>query len=195
MKLAILSDIHDNVWNLRRALRACRDASVLLCCGDLCSPFIVNILAREFLGPIHIVFGNNDGDQTRITQNAARFGHRIQIHGEFATLSPAQAGIRVAMNHYPRLAKGLAVSGDFDLVCYGHDHALMVDLRRDGCSLINPGAVMGYDPIADEDIISTCVVLETSTMCGYILGVGSDQLLPMWPIDTEHSLSLSDLSK
>jgi len=35
MRIAILSDIHDNVWKLAAALEAVRHADVLLCCGDL----------------------------------------------------------------------------------------------------------------------------------------------------------------
>jgi len=58
MRIAVLSDIHDNVWKLAAALEAVRDADALICCGDLCSPFIVHQLGRGFAGPIHVVFGN-----------------------------------------------------------------------------------------------------------------------------------------
>ena len=63
MRIAILSDIHDNVWKLAAALKAAREADALICCGDLCSPFVVHQLGRAFSGPIHIVFGNNDGEK------------------------------------------------------------------------------------------------------------------------------------
>ena len=182
MKIAILSDIHDNVWNLQRALEASRDCDALLCCGDLCSPFIVNMMADGFPGPIHVVFGNNDGDQYRMTQNASMSGDRVKLYGEFATLSPEQAGMRVAINHYPRLAKALASSGDFDLVCFGHDHTLSVDVRRDGCSLINPGAVMGYDPLSGRVIHSTIVLLDTETLEGGVFSVTSRPGSLMWKI-------------
>lgn len=171
MQLAILSDIHDHVWNLRAALSACNDADALICCGDLCSPFIVNLLAHGFPGRIHIVFGNNDGDQLRIAQNAARHGGRIRLYGEFAILRPEEFGIRIAVNHYPAIAEGLAASGKYDLVCYGHDHTLRVDgpirssdARPVCAALINPGAIMGYDPIAGADVPSTFVKLDTAQM-------------------------------
>lgn len=185
MRLAILSDIHDHVWNLKAALAACRDADALICCGDLCSPFIVHMLAKGFDGPIHIVFGNNDGDQFRMTQNAAGYDGRVRIHGEFAILPVEEFGIRIAVNHYPAIAAGLAASGKYDLVCYGHDHRLHVggqmsmvesiveaiDGRPRGGNIINPGAIMGYDPAADADIPATFVRLDTERMGGEVFKI------------------------
>ena len=48
MRVAILSDIHDNVWSLSAALGAVSEADALICCGDLCSPFIIHQLGRGF---------------------------------------------------------------------------------------------------------------------------------------------------
>ena len=82
MKIGILSDIHDNIWNLRAALEGLGEADALICCGDLCSPFVVGLLGEGFPGrPIHVVFGNNDGDLFRITQNASRVAG-LELHGE-----------------------------------------------------------------------------------------------------------------
>ena len=41
MKIAVISDIHDNIWQLAKVLNgiAAAQVSVILCCGDLCSPF------------------------------------------------------------------------------------------------------------------------------------------------------------
>src|SRR5579883_2882184 len=88
MKIAILSDIHDNVWKLEAALKQMQEAELLICCGDLCSPFIVGLLADGFpQRPLHIVFGNNDADLFRITQNANRYPNRVALHGAFAELT------------------------------------------------------------------------------------------------------------
>src|SRR5438128_2034930 len=63
MKIATLSDIHDNVWKLADACQGFGAHIshggvdiVMICCGDLCSPFIVDQLAKGFTGPIHTVF-------------------------------------------------------------------------------------------------------------------------------------------
>jgi putative phosphoesterase len=162
MRIAILSDIHDNVWKLDAVLTAVRDADVLLCCGDLCSPFVVHQLGRGFARPIHIVFGNNDGDLYRIATNARYYDH-LHLHGElFRGLFDGQ---RFAMNHYDSIARTLAASGEFDVVCYGHNHVF--DIARIGGTLaINPGAIMGATFAPDgtrTGVPSTFVIYETLT--------------------------------
>ena len=134
MRIAILSDIHDNVWKLATALEAIQGADALVCCGDLCSPFIVHQMARGFAGPIHIVFGNNDGDLFRITANAQKYAH-VRIHGEF--FRAELDGRRIAAQHYDNLGRAIAASGEFDLVLFGHNHVF--ETGRVGRTLmINP---------------------------------------------------------
>ena len=159
MKLAILSDIHDNIWNLRAALGALGEADVLLCCGDLCSPFVVGLLAEGFPGrPIHVVFGNNDGDLFRITQMAGRQA-QVTLHGEL--FQGEFDGKRVLMNHYPDIALAAAAAGRHDLVCYGHNHLFAIERQGDTLT-INPGAIMGYDAGNKRDIPATFVIYDTA---------------------------------
>ena len=49
----------------------------------------------------------------------------MHVHGEL--FAGGLGGRRVAANHYPQLAAGLAASGDFDLVFFGHDHRFAID--------------------------------------------------------------------
>ena len=160
MNIAIISDIHDNVWNLGAALQTIKASEALICCGDLCSPFIIDLMTDGFQNQIHIVFGNNDGDQYRITDNAARHDGRVLIHGEFAELK--LDGTRFAVNHYPSIARSIAGSGDYDVVCYGHNHIFRVEHVNDAL-LINPGAIMGYDGVNKKEIPSTFVVYDTES--------------------------------
>ena len=143
MKIAIISDMHDHVAILQKSIDLFKHADAVLCCGDLCSPFIVNILAEGFTKDIHIVFGNNDGDTYRITKNAAAYPH-VHLYGELFKMEIA--GKQVAMNHYPEIAKELAASQHFDVVCYGHDHQFY-NGNVGKTLLINPGTLMGYNPI------------------------------------------------
>lgn len=163
MKIAVMSDIHDNVWNLEAALRGIQEAEALVCCGDLCSPFVVTLLGQGFaLRPIYIIFGNNDGDAFRITQNAARFPN-IQIKAEF--LEAELGGRRIAAVHYNTIAAGLAASGRYDAVFFGHNHRF--EIRREGAALmVNPGTLMGWDPSAPEggrSITATFAVYDTAS--------------------------------
>lgn len=140
MLIAVLSDSHDNIWKLDRALAKMKGIDVLIHCGDLCSPFMVKKLGEAFSGPpVHIVWGNNDGDVRLICQIAAHY-EKILLHGDFAHLE--LDGLRVAVNHYPEIARGLAAAGTYDLVCYGHDHTVHQS-RVGDCVLLNPGELMG----------------------------------------------------
>lgn len=141
MQIAILSDSHDNVWNLADALAqiAAADADLLIFCGDFCAPFTLTQIAEGFAGPVHAVLGNNDGDPRLLLQNAEAAGN-VTLHGQYAELNVAQR--RIAINHYPEIARRLAESGQFDLVCYGHNHRAKVEQIGDTL-LVNPGEVMG----------------------------------------------------
>ena len=142
MKIVIFSDSHDNVSNLEAALSQAQEADVLIHCGDLCSPFIVERMGSMLNGiPVHVVWGNNEGDVRLICRNAANYPN-LELHGEFASLS--LDGLRVAVNHYPEIARSLAASGEYDLVCYGHDHIAHHSIVS-SCSLLNPGQIMGMN--------------------------------------------------
>jgi hypothetical protein len=162
MRIAVLSDIHDNVWKLDAALAAVADTDAMICCGDLCSPFIVHQIGRGYTKPVHIVFGNNDGDHFRITANAAKYPH-LHVHGEIYTA--VFDGRSVAVNHFDAIARPIVESGRFDAVCFGHNHRF--EIARTGATLaINPGAIMGATFAADgtrTDCASTYAVYDTQT--------------------------------
>ncbi len=142
MRLAVLSDTHDHVWALRDALPRLAAADAALHCGDLCSPFIVKQLAEGMAGkPVHIVWGNNEGDVRLIARIAQERGN-VFLHGALAELT--FDGVRLALNHYPEIARRLAESGHYDLVCYGHDHQAHQELVG-ACLLLNPGEMMGLN--------------------------------------------------
>lgn len=152
-KIAIVSDSHDQIANLTRALEAAQaiGAEVLLHCGDLCAPFMLNLLGERFAGPVHVVFGNNDGDG-RLLQSIASKHSQITLHGIYAELEVATR--RIAVIHYPEPARRIAQSGQFDLVCYGHDHAKLLEMVGKGW-LLNPGELLGLKGTASWAIYDT----------------------------------------
>jgi putative phosphoesterase len=181
MKIGILSDIHDNVWNLRAALAGLQDCAAVLCCGDLCSPFIVGLLAQGLPGiPVHVVFGNNDGDLFRITQNAVR-AETVLLHGVVYQGELGQR--RIFMNHYPEIATTVN-RDDFDLICYGHNHQFKV-AQAGETLLVNPGAILGYEPGGQRDIPPTFVVYETATaeVAAYQVVGGAARLVQPYEYD------------
>jgi putative phosphoesterase len=155
--IAILSDVHDNIWKLKELLDDIqkRGAGALIFCGDLCAPFTLKQIGENFAGPVHVVLGNNDGDILLLSR-IARGLDNVTLHGPFAYLEIE--GRKIAVNHYPQIAHDQALSGQYDLVCYGHDHTAAIE-HKDGTLLVNPGEVMGrfgessyalYDPATDQ---------------------------------------------
>jgi len=142
MKIAVLSDSHDQLPNLEAALRQLDSVrpEALLFLGDFCAPFSLKLMAEQFEnGPIHAVFGNNDGDPYLLCEIAAQFDH-VHLHGHYVELE--FGGRSVALFHYPDVARRIAQSRELDAVFSGHDHKAY--LERFGETLwANPGEVMG----------------------------------------------------
>lgn len=154
MQIAVLSDIHDHIGRLREALEKVTDCDRLLCCGDLCSPFIVSELGDRFDGPVDLVWGNNDGDTYRLTETAAEYAS-ISVHGEFGELEIG--GRSIALIHFDGIGRRLAESERYDLVCFGHNHRR--EISEVGETLVcNPGEVMGE--LRGE---ATCARYDTSS--------------------------------
>jgi putative phosphoesterase len=175
MLLAVLSDIHDHLHNLAAAIEYASAAEVLICCGDLCSPFVMDQLAR-FPGPVHIVFGNNDADLFRITRKSS---DRVRVHGEF--FETVLDGKKVAVNHFDYIARPIAESGRYDIVCYGHNHEFSV--ARVGRALaINPGPIMGarFPGGKWEDVAATFVMLDTQadSVAAFAIAAGTRAVEP-----------------
>ena len=71
MKIAIISDSHEHWDNLRHAINlANKNCDVLLFSGDLMAPGNGLAALKTFNGPVHMVFGNNDGDKYKLTKNS-----------------------------------------------------------------------------------------------------------------------------
>jgi len=150
MKIAVLSDSHDNIWKLREAIPHLKEVDVVIHCGDLCAPFMIRELGKGLGGiPLHIVWGNNDGDPYLISKLSQSFSH-IELHGQLAELE--LDGFKVAVNHYPKIGQALARSGLYDLVCYGHDHTAH-DSWVSECLLLNPGELMGMNGASSFAIV------------------------------------------
>ncbi|UKJ07883.1 YfcE family phosphodiesterase [Solitalea lacus] len=157
MKITILSDIHDNVWNLNALFDFIKHTDALIFCGDICAPFMLSILAKNYSNPIHMVFGNNDGDRFNLLGKAIQHPH-VKLYGE--VMSAELDGKLFYVNHYPEIALEVARSGEFDVICYGHDHDHAI-LQHEDYLAINPGTVMGFAPRKLAACPATFVIYDT----------------------------------
>ena len=142
MKICIVSDSHDNRALLATAVHDAkqRGAQVVLHCGDVIAPTTL-----RGLPPVHVIHGNNTGDLVAMHYVMQKFPDIIHYHGMDASLEIA--GKKIFLVHYPHYARAMALTGDYDLVCCGHDHSTLIEqvenIKGQHTTLINPGTVGG----------------------------------------------------
>ena len=136
MKVGIMSDSHDNVPAIAKAVGFFNDAGVSLVihAGDLVSPFVSKPM-KELEMEFEIVFGNNDGERLGL---AHVFGGRIRRPPHIVL----HEGRRILVLHEPDNLDALIASNRFDVIVYGHTHEL--DIRKGDTLVINPGECGGW---------------------------------------------------
>jgi len=95
--------------------------------------------------PIHLIHGNNTGDLVSLCRFAEGHSQILRYYGQDASIEIG--GRRVFLVHYPHYARGMALTGDYDLVCNGHEHRAAIERVRNvkGSETlrIDPGTVAG----------------------------------------------------
>ena len=151
MKICILSDSHDNRPLLEAAVREAKaaGAEAILHCGDVVAPSTLEVL-KPFNLPAHVIHGNNTGDLYMMSLISAKLSNKTTYYGQDAGIE--LGGRRIFMVHYPHYAEAMATTGDWDLVCCGHDHKAAIRAIRNmpgnSTLLVNPGTVGGIKAAA-----------------------------------------------
>lgn len=141
MKIGIISDTHDHVPNIKRAVEKFLAEGVeeVIHAGDYCSPFTIPHFSKLKLTG---VFGNNDGDHYRLMQKFSEI--MGDLRGEFADLS--YNGRRIAVYHGTQqgITDALVKCGTYDVVVTGHTHEPHITIKKNTI-WINPGSAHGFD--------------------------------------------------
>lgn len=146
MKICIVSDSHDHRALLAAAVQDAQrqGAQAVLHCGDLVAPSTLNAI-RPLGLPIHVIHGNNAGDLYQLAKLAHEPGSGVHYYGQDADLSLHNR--RIFLVHFPHYAQAMALTGDFDLVCHGHEHRAHIEriknIKGKETVVINPGTVGG----------------------------------------------------
>jgi len=146
MKVCIVSDSHDHRPLLEAAVRAAKaaGAEAVLHCGDVVAPSTLSVL-KPFGLPVHVIHGNNTGDLYMMARIANKPGTQVTFYGQDAGIE--LAGRRIFLVHYPHYATAMATTGDWDLVCCGHDHEAkteaITNIKGSTTWVVNPGTVGG----------------------------------------------------
>jgi len=141
MKIAIISDSHDNVPNLEKALGIIKNQgiSLIIHCGDLCAPLMLSkVIVPNFEGKIHLVHGNV-GDPDLLEKIAQNFP-QTTVHGQIGELEIENK--KIAFTHSPEQGKKMAESKKYDFVFYGHTHKPWEETIGK-THLVNPGTLAG----------------------------------------------------
>jgi hypothetical protein len=137
--IGILSDSHDNLDAVRRAVRFFRDSEcrLIIHAGDFVAPFTARVL--EGAGcPIKAVFGNCDGEKEGLKNALEPFG-TIQK----APLIFPYEGKNILVTHLNGHVESLAARREYGLIVFGHTHK--AEIRMSGSTLlVNPGEAGGW---------------------------------------------------
>jgi len=145
MKLAIISDIHDNLVNLDKALRIIKAEQIntILGCGDVTTIETLEHLRQNFSGEIFLVLGNME----IYTETEVKRVKSINFLGHFGKFVLGNKVI--AACHEPFYIEKLLANykdDDLNIVFYGHTHKPWLeerDFRGKKLKVVNPGTLGG----------------------------------------------------
>jgi hypothetical protein len=161
MLIGILSDTHDNMGQIRKAVDLFNNRGVghVIHAGDFGAPFTFRVL-KDLNAGFTGIFGNNDGECLLLQKiskgRVFKQPHIFELDGK-----------KVVVIHEHHIVNALAASGHFDLVVYGHTHE--PDVRSVGKTLVvNPGEAGGW--LYGK---STVAIVDLETLAAEIIDLNS----------------------
>lgn len=139
MKIAILSDTHNNVGNSQLALKFIAGAGIntIIHCGDVIDPEIL-----EYFGEYRIFLAYGNGDYPRELKERISWFRDDNISAAFLELTLDGKQIFITHGHDRSMLNNAIESGKFDYVFHGHTHRYR-DENFGKTRVINPGALGG----------------------------------------------------
>src|SRR3989338_2881615 len=167
MKIAILSDTHDNTQAIVWIIEYLNQQKINIClhAGDIINPGILFRFRDHYQGTLHFVFGNNDGEHA-IWERRSSEAKNVTCH--LNEMRIELNGRKIFMNHFSSIGESVVKSGDFDLVIGGHDHRYRV-IEKNSSLFMNPGNTVTKDKWLPQsqlpqDKESGFVVIDLKTM-------------------------------
>jgi len=150
MKLAIISDIHDNQVRLGETLLIFKKENIktCICCGDISSLDIINQLSGQFES-VFVALGNMDFN---LKNQIELFPENVAVSADF--LEMKIDNLKIAIVHHDYKARDLAKEGRYDFVFYGHTHTPW-EKKIGQTTILNPGEITGQFGRASFAIFDT----------------------------------------
>jgi len=163
MKIGVVSDSHDNLPKVEKAVDAFNreGVSAVIHCGDFIAPFSLLPFRRLECDSFHAVFGNNDGEREGLFKIASDNGWVLK-DGPFLF---EIGGKKVTAMHEPTHLSEVLKKGGVDIVVSGHLHKVKVE-KLGGVLVLNPGEVGGWVTGG-----ATIAVVESETLEARIIGL------------------------
>ncbi|MDO8507096.1 MAG: metallophosphoesterase family protein [bacterium] len=139
MKVAVFSDVHDNLLRWREAAEIIRAEKIKVgfCCGDIGDLQTVEEVAKSF-ETLYLALGNLD---FKIKNMTGLFPENVIFARDYGEIELKK--VKIAYVHSKHIAKQLAESGKYDIVFYGHTHTPWEE-KVGSTVLLNPGEVAGH---------------------------------------------------
>lgn len=143
MRIAIISDIHDNIPNLEKCLQWCNKNQIdeIICCGDVTNGDTIKYLSENFKNNIHIIRGNAD----IYYEEELEYYPNLINHGRYGKF--VMEGFKIGLCHEPEFFKQTNEMCTCSLVFYGHTHRPHIQ-RKDNTQFVNPGTLSGMFQMA-----------------------------------------------
>ena len=142
MMIGIMSDTHDNLPMIKKAIETLnnRNVALVLHAGDIVSPFVPRLFA-DLKAPMIITLGNGDAEREALRKRFSDVGKNVK--GLFSEIEVGR--IRLALTHGDEreLLLSLIKSQYYHVVVHGHTHEANTYVSGNTL-VINPGEICGY---------------------------------------------------
>ncbi len=142
MKIGIISDTHDQIKRIKKAVKILLKEKVdlVIHLGDMVAPFTLQFY-KDLNCPIKFLFGNNTGDIQLHLIYAKSFGLRDFEFKTFFSLKINGKKIAAYHGENKEITEALIKCGDYDCVFAGHNHIAKVE-KRGKTLFANPGTLV-----------------------------------------------------
>lgn len=146
MRIGVLSDTHNNIGNLLKALRFFEEEGIknLIHCGDM-----VNVFTAKQMTGFDVIYvnGNMDDSAAAVNDTLWLLNPNNETPGDFYTGKIGGVNIAVTHGHISGKLDQLIRARRYHYVFHGHTHRRK-DEMNGKTRVINPGALGGahYEP-------------------------------------------------